>query len=973
MAIIKGFLIKKEQEIRELKTFASLYVHEKTGAEILSLVNDDENKVFGITFRTPPSDSTGIPHILEHSVLCGSRRYPVKEPFVELLKGSLQTFLNAMTYPDKTCYPVASQNLQDFYNLIDVYLDAVFYPRLTPFIFQQEGWHYEMEQPEDDLRYKGVVFNEMKGAYSSPDNLIADYSLRYLFPDNAYGFDSGGDPKKIPGLKFEKFRDFHRKYYHPSNSRIYFYGNDEPQRRLHIIKEYLDDFDRMEIDSSIILQKSFDKPQRVIRSFAAGEGEDDNRSKGMITINWMLSEASDSRRNLAMHILEYILLGMPGSPLRKALIESNLGEDLTGTGLGSEIRQMYFSTGLKGIDLDNADRVQDLIIRTLTRLAERGIDPLTIEAALNSIEFKLRENNTGSFPRGLLLMLRSMTTWLYDNDPLELLAFESPLNELKSAIASNNSFFEDMIREYFLENPHRMTLILRPDPNLDEMEKEAEKTGLKKAKETMTPEDIDAILENTRQLRQAQETPDPTEALAAIPMLKVADLEKENKRIPLLSKMEGGSRLLFHDIFTNGIFYLDLGFNLHTLPQKYLAYSRIFGKAVLEMGTETEDYVTLTQRISRKTGGIDSILHTSSIKERNTGAAWLFLRGKAMSSNLNDLLEILRDILLTVRLDNKERFRQIVLEAKAREEQRLVPTGHLVVNQRIRAHFTEADWAAEQMNGLSYLFFLRKLTRLIDEDWPGVLSDLQEMHNLLINRNALLVNITIDEKGRANSEQKVIDFLNMLPASDVKVMDWSPADMPGFEGLTIPSQVNYVGKGANLYKLGYNYHGSSHVICRYLRNSWLWDRVRVQGGAYGAFCLFDRHSGTLTFVSYRDPNLDNTIDVFDGAAGFLRTNILHDDELTKGIIGCIGDVDAYKLPDAKGYTSMVHFLSGETDADRQRMREEILSTKAEDFRAFADVLDSVAKDGIVKILGAQAAIKESLGKRQGWLDLVKVL
>ncbi|MBN2061913.1 MAG: insulinase family protein [Deltaproteobacteria bacterium] len=972
MSTIKGFFIKKEQEIKELKTLALLYVHEKTGAEILSLMNDDENKVFGITFRTPPSDSTGIPHILEHSVLCGSRKYPVKEPFVELLKGSLQTFLNAMTYPDKTCYPVASQNQQDFYNLIDVYLDAVFFPGLTPFIFQQEGWHYEMERPEDDLRYKGVVFNEMKGAYSSPDNLIADYSLRYLFPDNAYGFDSGGDPKEIPGLTFEKFRDFHRRYYHPSNSRIYFYGNDEPQRRLHIIKEYLDDFERIDIDSSINLQKPYDKPQRVIRSFAAGEGEDD-RSKGMITLNWMLSETSDARRNLAMHMLEYILLGMPGSPLRKALIESNLGEDLTGTGLGSEIRQMYFSTGLKGIDLDNADRIQDLIIRTLTRLGDKGIDPLTIEAAINSIEFNLRENNTGSFPRGLLLMLRSMTTWLYDNDPLELLAFESPLSELKSCIASNSSFFEDMIKEYFLENPHRMTLILRPDPNLNEREKEAEKTGLKKAKEAMTPEHIKTVLKNTRELRQAQETPDPPGALASIPMLKITDIDKENEKIPLSFEVEGETGLLFHDIFTNGIFYLDLGFNLHVLPQKYLSYSRLFGKVLLEMGTEKEDYVTINQRISRKTGGINSSFHTSSVKGTDSGAAWLLLRGKTMSSRTKDLLEILRDILLTVRLDNRERFRQIVLEAKAREEQKLVPSGHLIVNQRLRAHFTEADWAAEQMNGLSYLFFLRKLARLIDEDWPRVLSDLQEVHSLLINRNAILLNITLDEKGWSESKPQVGDFLDMLPASEARIMDWSHMENPGNEGLTIPSQVNYVGKGANLYRLGYNYHGSSHVICRYLRNSWLWDRVRVQGGAYGAFCLFDRHSGTLTFVSYRDPNLEKTIDVFDKAVGFLRTNILHDDELTKGIIGCIGDVDAYKLPDAKGYTSMIHYLSGETDEERQLMREEILSTKAGDFRAFADVLNSVSRDGIVKILGAQAAIKESLERRPGWLDLVGVL
>jgi len=450
MTIIHGFKLTREQDIPEIKTRVFLYEHEKTGAELLSLSNKDENKVFGISFRTPPHDSTGLPHILEHSVLGGSRKYPVKEPFVELLKGSLKTFLNAMTYPDKTCYPVASQNLQDFYNLIDVYLDAVFYPRLTPYIFQQEGWHYELEGQHEPLRYKGVVYNEMKGAYSSPDNLLSEYSFRSLFPDNAYDYDSGGDPRHIPNLTFEQFKDFHRRYYHPSNARIYFYGDDDPERRLSIVDEYLSDFERIEIDSMIRLQRPFEEPRRIIRSFAAGADEGAGL-KGMITLNWLLPQGTDSELNLAMHFLEYILLGMPGSPLRKALIESRLGEGLTGAGLGSETRQLYFSIGLKGINLDNVDRIQDLIIRTLTSLAENGIDPNDIEAAVNSIEFSLRENNTGGLPRGLSLMLRALTTWLYDEDPLALVSFEAPLKAVKSTIASKRSFFEDMVREFFLD------------------------------------------------------------------------------------------------------------------------------------------------------------------------------------------------------------------------------------------------------------------------------------------------------------------------------------------------------------------------------------------------------------------------------------------------------------------------------------------------------------------------------------------
>lgn len=972
MTTIHGFELIREETIPELKTGASLFRHIKTGAELLSLTSDDENKVFGISFRTPPADSTGLPHILEHSVLCGSRKYPVKEPFVELLKGSLQTFLNAMTYPDKTCYPVASQNVQDFYNLIDVYLDAVFYPRITPFTLQQEGWHYELEEMEGPLTYKGVVFNEMKGAYSSPDSLLSEYSTQSLFPDNTYGLDSGGDPGRIPDLTFEQFKAFHERYYHPSNARIYFYGDDDPEKRLALVNEYLKDFERIEVDSAISLQAPFDRPRRIIRSYAAGE-DDRSSSKGMITLNWMLPEGTDKTLTLALHILEYILLGMPGSPLRKALIESGLGEDITGTGLGSEIRQMYFSTGLKGIDLDNTDRIQNLILQKLTSLSRNGIDPHTIEAAMNSIEFSLRENNTGSYPRGLLLMLRALTTWLYEGDPLAMVAFEAPLEAVKTGLGSNKLFFEEMIDDLFLNNPHRTTLILRPDPELAAKEKKAEEEKLARAREGMSNKDLAGIIDNAGKLKKMQEKPDPPESLATIPMLELSDLAGENKRIPLTVLKEEGTQILFHDLFTNRIAYLDLGFDLHNLPQRYLPYARLFGRALLEMGTDKEDYVTISQRISRKTGGIRPAFHTSVVKDSERGMGRLFLRGKAMLSQTADMLDIIRDVLLTVRLDNRERFRQMVLEAKAREEQKLIPAGHQVVNQRLRAHFSEADWAAEQMTGLSYLFFLRKLAKAIDEYWPKILDDLREMHRILINRNAMLLNVTLDEDGWSHFRPQVNEFLNTLPVTEIDPVDWSPGQLQGFEGMTIPSQVNYVGKGANLYRSGYRFHGSAHVISRFLRNSWLWDRVRVQGGAYGAFCLFDRLSGTMTFVSYRDPNLLRTIDVFDQSARFLRDMELSDDELTKGVIGSIGDLDAYRLPDAKGYTSMVQYLSGETEEDRRHMREEILGTTAADFKAFARVLETVKVDGLVKILGSQDAIRESLAKKPGWLNVLKVL
>ncbi len=972
MKIIHGFKRITQKHIPELQTRAELYIHVKTGAELLSLINSDENKVFGITFRTPPNDSTGVAHILEHSVLCGSRKYPLKEPFVELMKGSLQTFLNAFTYPDKTCYPVASQNLQDFYNLIDVYLDAVFYPRLTPFTLQQEGWHLELEEIEHPFIYKGVVFNEMKGAYSSPERVLAEYSQQSLFPGHAYGLDSGGVPEDIPNLTFEQFMSFHQKYYHPSNARIFFHGDDDPEKRLQVANDYLKEFDRQEVDSAVPLQPLFDQPKRVLRPFAAGTDES-SRAKGMITVNWLLSETADVDTNLALRILNYILLGMPASPLRKALIDSGLGEDLAGVGLEDELRQMYFSTGLKGIDTENSEQVEDLIFKTLTTLVEEGIDPLTVEAALNTIEFRLRENNTRGYPQGLLFMLRALTTWLYDADPLALLAFEGPLARVKSRLAADSSLFEGMIARFFLDNPHRASLILQPDPSLSDRNEAKETKRLADVRAAMSPEELQSVVNQTLQLKRIQETPDTPEALAIIPTLALSDLDKKNKIIPLTLTQKGETQILFHDLATSGIVYLDVGFDLHCLPQKYLPYIPLFGRALLEQGTEKEDFVTLTQRINRKTGGIHPQSFSSAARGQERGTAWLFLRGKAMKPQGQELMKILQEVLLQPRLDNRERFRQMVMEEKARQEQRLIPEGHQVVNLRLSAHFTEADWAAEQMKGISYLSFLRALAPRVDEDWPGVVADLEEMRRMLVNGRSMLINVTCDEQAWSSLESHLNEFLTGLPSAAVKKYAWSPQEFAGFEGMTIPTQVNYVGKGANLYQLGYRLHGSALVITRFLRTAWLWDRVRVLGGAYGAFCSFSHLSGTLTFVSYRDPNLTKTVDTFDQTMEFLQSVDLEDEELTKSVIGTIGDMDRHLLPDAKGYTSMVRYLNGDTEEKRQKLREEVLNTSAKDFRAFAEALKGVNTNGLVKVIGSPNAIEAAVAERGAWLNVVKLL
>jgi presequence protease len=979
-----GFTLVETREIPELNTLAKLYRHEKTGAELLSLENEDENKVFGITFRTPPPDSTGIPHIMEHSVLCGSRKYPVKEPFVELVKGSLNTFLNAMTFNDKTCYPVASQNLQDFYNLIDVYLDAVFFPRLTLEILEQEGWHYELNEGaggelDAPLIYKGVVFNEMKGAYASPDNLIGRYSEQSLFPDTVYGLDSGGDPAIIPDLTYTQFKRFHEIYYHPSNARIFFYGDDDPETRLRIVNEYLEDktagdLEAVEADSGIVLQPALSEPRRIVEQYPVAE--DDDEPKAMITVNWLLPENRDSSQTLALGILSHILIGTPASPLRKALIDSGLGEDVIGGGLDDSLRQLTFSAGMKGVEPEKVEQVANLIFDTLRELVETGLDPDMVAASINTVEFQLREQNTGRYPRGLFVMIQALTTWLHDRDPFAPIAFEQPLGEVKARLADDSRTFEALIAQHLLENPHRTTVILEPDPELQERQDAAEKARLAAAKRAMSDEELRTLAIHVQRLKKLQETPDPPEALATIPSLGLEDLDPKPKSVPTESLSHHGTQVLYHDLFTNGIVYLDLGLNLHLLPQELLPYTGLFMSGLLELGTESEDFVKLTQRIGRETGGIAPTTFTSTLHPSNGTAAWAILRGKATVEQSEELLAILQDILLTVRLDNQARFQQMVLERKAREESSLIPAGHRVVASRLRAKFSEADWVAEQIGGVDYLFFLRKLAEEVTSDWPSVLEKLETVRRLLVRRGAMLCNVTLDAENWASVQPRVADFLARLPgdaAESPSDVTWSAAHNTHPEALTIPANVNYVGKGASLFDLGYQRHGSMEVISHYLRSTWLWERVRVQGGAYGGFCVFDLHSGTFGYLSYRDPNLIQTLDIYDQTPTFLENLELSQEELVKSIIGAIGNVDAYQLPDAKGFSAMARYLIGYTDEARQRYRTELLNTTVEDFKAFAGVAQRVAESGAVVVLGSPGAVQAANAERSIGFSVTKVL
>lgn len=957
------FTLVEERSMAEVNGTARFYRHNATGAQMVSVTNDDENKVFGVTFRTPPKNSTGVAHILEHSVLCGSKKYPTKEPFLVLLQSSLQSFLNAFTFPDKTCYPVASANLQDFYNLIDVYIDAVFHPIISENIFRQEGWHLEAETSDGPWLYKGVVYNEMKGVYSSPDSRLSEESQHAIFPDTLYSLDSGGRPDEIPSLSYEEFRDFHSRYYHPSNSRFFFWGDDPEEERLAIVARALAGKGHCDVDSSISLQPAFAAPTRVTRAYPAEKG-----AKCLFTVNWLTGKRGDLERTLTLEMLQHILEGMPGSPLRRALISSGLGEDTTGDGLQMDLAQTSYSTGLKGVAEEDLPRAEELIFSTLKELAEKGIDKSLVEAAVNTVEFSYRESNTGNFPQGLAAMLQCLATWLYDENPLDSLAWEKPLASIKERLAKGDPVFEEAIRTLFLENPSRATVVLTPDEGLAARIEEEEAARVSAAQAAMSLKEREEVVRITRELQKAQATPDTPEALASIPSLGLGDLPSHNRLTQRAIQETSDFTMVGHELPTRGVAYMNLLIPLPKLPVRLVPSLSLFLRTFRDVGTARRDYTELGALIAAKTGGLGASLTMVNHTDGNL-RCYLNLTGKAVSSKVQDLFDILNEILLEPIKDKdvlSQRLKEMLLEDKAGLEQDLVASGHKAASTRVLTHFSPAAVIGEAMDGIHYLNTLRSRLDNWDTALPQLLEDLDELRRLLVVARPGVVHCVGSTDDMENVARLAEHVWHALPggARVDGTQCISLAAPVGAEVFATPSQVNYVAKGCNLKALGYSYHGSAAVIMRHLARSYLWEQVRVLGGAYGAFCSLDRTSGNFVCSSYRDPNVEKTVAVYDSMADYLAGISLTREDLTRAIVGTIGDLDLYRLPEARGAYSLGRWLAGESDEALQALREEILSTTNDDFRAFAPILKEAASKGETCVIGGANAARAA--EEKGW-------
>lgn len=952
-----GFRLLRETEVPEADVTAYEFTHEKSGARLLYLKTTDDNKVFSITFRTPPTDDTGVAHIVEHSTLCGSRKYPLKEPFVELVKGSLNTFLNAMTYPDKTMYPVASRNDKDFQNLMDVYLDAVFYPamRENPQVLMQEGWHYEIESPEAPLTYSGVVYNEMKGALSSPDDLLESKIMASLYPDTTYHYESGGDPQAIPQLTQQKFIDFHARYYHPSNSYIYLYGDlDIDEKLRYLDREYLSQFDRIPVPSQIKAQPPFSGLRRLTEQYPVGADED-TKEKTFLSLNWKVGKAADAKTMLALAILEQALLRSQAAPLRKALVDAHLGKDVDSE-FETDLMEPFFSIIINNSEGERQETFYRTVMDTLRTLATQGLDRTLMEASLNRFEFKAREADFGSAPKGLIYNIRCLRSWLYDGDPLDYLFYEETFQQLRAGL--EDGYFEQLIKTYLLDNPHVTLLTLAPSTTLAAAKEQAMQQELAARKRAMSAANIKDVIEGTRALKQRQQTPDTPEALATIPVLKLEDIRRKAYELPLSLGELAGRKLLESDVETNGIVYLTFYFDASRVAQADLPYAYLLCALLGSVDTEKHSYMELANLTDLHTGGLSYDLGAYTYKDApETFLPKFRVKAKALTRKLPELLSLLEEILLTSRFTDGKRLRELLEQEQVSIEMNMQRSAHNVVASRLAAYFTKAG-AYEDEGMLPYYEFVKAFLKDFDASLVRMQEAMARVVPRLFGGMGLAVSLTVAAADAPAAKAELGHFLQALPAQDYPEEAYHFPLKKRNDAFLSASQVQYVGKGANFKQLGFAYTGAMRVLETLLRYGYFWTKIRVQGGAYGAFTRF-RRDGQLYFGSYRDPNLKETLAVFDGTAEFVRNFEATDREMLKSIIGTMSAVDLPMTAKMKGEAAAECYLRGITYEDRQQSRDEILSTRQKDIRALAPLVDACMHENAICVFGGEEKVQEN--------------
>lgn len=953
--------ILDEHRVEDVQSDGFILRHKKSGARIAILSNNDDNKVFYIGFRTPPEDETGVPHIIEHTTLCGSKKFPVKDPFIELAKGSLNTFLNAMTYPDKTVYPVASCNDQDFKNLMDVYLDAVFNPNITKYeeIFKQEGWHYELTGKDDELKINGVVYNEMKGAYSSPDEVLSSQIYRSLFPDNTYSKDSGGNPEYIPKLTYEAYLDFYHKYYHPSNSYIYLYGDMDVVERLEWLdKEYLSLYDYKKVNSEINKQPAFDEIKNVEAQYSITM-DDSQENKTYLSYNRVVGDTLDKMLYQAFDVLDYALVSSPGAPVKQALIDAGIGDDVYGS-YDAGILQPVFSFVAKNANASQADEFESIIENTLKEVVKTGINKEALLAGINSSEFKFREADFGQFPKGLLFGLNCLDSWPFDDmKPFIHLECLGTFAKLRKAV--DTDYFEKLIQEYLLDNTHGSSVTVKPKRGLGNEREEALAKELSDYKASLSDEEIKKLIEDTEHLKKYQEEPSPDEDLRKLPMLTRADMKKNAMPFSNIEDELLNVKVVRHDIESNGIDYISFLFDAGDFAQSELGYLGFFTNALGLVNTEKYSYTDLANATNIYTGGISTgTASHPDIKDRNNFVFKFEVKLKVLEKNLDKALELMEQMLLSSDFTDTKRLGEIVAQIKARLQANLSSSGHLVAAMRSMSSFSRYALYQDELKGIAFYRSICRIEKELFESPESVSDKLAAIAKKLFARNRMLISFTGNSEAYGNAKlslEKVIAGFNKMSAiGNQAEVHFNTAK----EAFIDASQIQYVAKTGDFICEGYEYTGALRLLRIILSYDYLWINVRVKGGAYGCMNTFLR-SGESYFVSYRDPNLSDTLDVYDRIPEYIKSFSPDERDMTKYIIGTFSALDTPMNPEAKGSRSLSAYLEGITYEQIQKERNEILNAQPEDIRRLADLVEAVLKKDSICVIGNENMIKESAG------------
>lgn len=950
----------EKQELIGLNSMGYLLQHKKTKAKIALIENDDNNKVFTIGFRTPPKDSTGVAHIVEHTVLCGSKQFPVKDPFIELAKGSLNTFLNAMTYPDKTVYPVASCNDKDFQNLMHVYLDAVFYPNIyrEEKIFKQEGWHYELESVDAPLKYNGVVYNEMKGVFSSPDQLMCRNIQHSLFPDTAYGVESGGDPAEIPNLTYQDYLDFHSRYYHPSNSYIYLYGDMDMEEKLNWIDEhYLSRFEYLSVDSEIRTQAAFDEPKEEYGFYSVTEGED-VEGKAYFSYNVVCGNSLDRKLYQSLRVLDYVLVESVGAPVKQALLDAGIGTEISSI-YEESMKQPWFSIVAKNVKMEQKEEFLRIVKDTLADLVKNGLNRKSLLAAINSMEFQYREADFGSYPKGLMYGLQTFVSWLYDESkPFIHLVANDIFEELKQEIETG--YFEQLIQKYFLDNSHASFVSIQPKVGLTGLMDKEEKEALAHYKETLSKEELETLVKETKELKKYQEEPTPPEALKCIPLLAREDIGKKAQPFYNEKRKLNGCDVLFHDIHTNGISYLRFGFDIKDLKE-YAPYIGLLTELIGSVDTDIHDKLELGNEILLHAGSFSVSVSTYEKKKSKDYAMMLEVTTKVLYPETDYMLGLVKEILTSSHVWDEKRLREVIGEVRTGKQMSLQASGHATAAWRAMSYLKERMYYVEQLKGVSYYDFLCDMEEHFEERKDNLIAVLKSLAEKIFVKERLSMGITSDEEGYENlagSVEKLTAGLPEKAGEKVVEPDWKLSQIPVNEGFKTAGKVQYVARAGSFADKGIAYDGSYKVVKTILSYDYLWNEVRVKGGAYGVMCAF-LEEGMAYLMSYRDPNLAGTNEVYKGIPEYLENFDADERDMMKYIIGTISDMDTPLTPRAKGERSYLAYMTETEFESKQRERDQVLSTDKQAVRKAAEMVKAVLSDGYICALGGEEKIEQA--------------